>query len=57
MRVVDDGRGFDPEAASGGFGLTGLRDRIGLVGGSVSIDGTAGATTLTARLPLAGLTA
>ena len=57
MKVVDDGRGFDPAAASGGFGLTGLRDRIALVGGSVSIDGTAGATTLTARLPLADVSA
>ncbi len=53
LRVVDDGTGFDPAAASGGFGLSGLRDRIALVGGSVSVDGTPGATTLTARLPLA----
>ncbi len=57
MQVVDDGRGFDPAAAAGGFGLTGLRDRIALVGGSVSIDGTPGATTLTAQLPLADVSA
>lgn len=57
MQVIDDGRGFDPAAASGGFGLTGLRDRIALVGGSVSVDGTPGATTLTARLPLADVSA
>jgi signal transduction histidine kinase len=57
MTVVDDGRGFDPAASSGGFGLTGLRDRIALVGGSVSVDGTPGATTLTARLPLADVSA
>ncbi|MBW4031596.1 MAG: sensor histidine kinase [Acidobacteria bacterium] len=50
--VVDDGRGFDPSSAAPGFGLSGLRDRLGLVGGSLSVDGTPGATTLTARLPL-----
>ena len=43
VRVVDDGRGFDPAAASGGFGLSGLRDRLALVGGSCSVDGTPGA--------------
>jgi len=53
VRVVDDGRGFDPvAAATAGFGLSGLRDRLGLVGGSLAIDGTQGATTLTARVPV-----
>jgi signal transduction histidine kinase len=57
MHVTDDGKGFDPAAASGGFGLTGLRDRIALVGGSLSVDGTPGATTLTAQLPLSEVSA
>ena len=52
VAVIDDGHGFDPAAAASGFGLTGLRDRLGLVGGELAVDGTAGATTLTARLPL-----
>lgn len=52
LTLTDDGHGFDPSATTGGFGLSGLRDRLGLVGGSLTIDGTAGATTLTARLPL-----
>ena len=52
VEVADDGRGFDPEHAASGFGLSGLRDRLGLVGGSLEIDGTPGATTLTALLPL-----
>lgn len=52
VRVVDDGHGFDPEHAASGFGLSGLRDRLGLVGGELSIDGTPGATTLLARLPI-----
>jgi signal transduction histidine kinase len=53
VAVIDDGHGFDPTAAASGFGLSGLRDRLGLVGGELSIDGTAGATTLLARLPVA----
>jgi signal transduction histidine kinase len=57
IRVVDDGRGVDPEATATGFGLSGLRDRLALVGGTVTLDGTAGATTLQARIPLAGVTA
>ena len=52
VAVIDDGHGFDPAAAASGFGLNGLRDRLGLVGGELSIDGTAGATTLLARLPV-----
>lgn len=52
VRIVDDGRGFDPSGEARGFGLRGLRDRLGLVGGELTVDGTAGATTLEARLPL-----
>jgi signal transduction histidine kinase len=55
VRVIDDGHGFEPAAASGpaaGFGLSGLRDRLGLVGGSLAIDGTPGATSLTAQVPV-----
>lgn len=52
VRIVDDGRGFDPSGEAAGFGLRGLRDRLGLVGGELTVDGTAGATTLEARLPL-----
>jgi signal transduction histidine kinase len=51
IRVVDDGRGVDPEATAAGFGLSGLRDRLALVGGTVTLDGTPGATTLMARIP------
>ena len=53
VEVADDGHGFEPvAAASAGFGLSGLRDRLGLVGGSLAIDGTPGATTLIARVPV-----
>lgn len=36
LEVRDDGRGFDPAAASG-FGLRGMRDRAGQVGGTLKI--------------------
>jgi signal transduction histidine kinase len=51
IRVVDDGRGVDPGATAAGFGLSGLRDRLALVGGTVTLDGTPGSTTLMARIP------
>lgn len=41
LTVSDDGRGlggYDPERENG-FGLSGMRDRVGLVGGSLSITG------------------
>jgi signal transduction histidine kinase len=50
LTVTDDGRGFPAEARSG-FGLTGLRDRLALAGGTLEIDGTPGATVLAATLP------
>jgi signal transduction histidine kinase len=49
----DDGRGFPAEARAG-FGLAGLRDRLALAGGTLEVDGTPGATALTATLPIGG---
>jgi signal transduction histidine kinase len=51
VEVQDDGSGFDPEAASQGFGLAGMRERVNLVDGTLSIDSTQGGTLLRARLP------
>jgi predicted ATPase/signal transduction histidine kinase len=51
VQVSDDGDGGAD--ASRGSGLTGLRDRVEAVGGSMSLDSAAGAgTVLTARLPV-----
>ncbi len=51
--IEDDGRGFDPQAASEGFGLEGMRERAALVGGSLRIESRKGAgTTLVAEVPL-----
>ena len=45
--------GFDPAAVpSGRLGLLGMRERAGLVGGTLSVESTAGAgTTVTLRIP------
>jgi len=51
--LSDDGRGFPAEQRSG-FGLTGLRDRLALAGGTLEVDGTPGATALTATVPIGG---
>lgn len=50
LRVRDDGRGLDPETLPDGFGLTGLRARLALAGGTLSVESDAG-TTITARVP------
>lgn len=58
VRVIleDDGSGFDPEAAmSGRLGLRGMRERVALVGGTVTIESTPGkGTGIFVRIPLAG---
>jgi signal transduction histidine kinase len=48
-RVQDDGVGFDPAAATEGFGLLGLRERISAAGGALSIQSAPGATSIEAR--------
>lgn len=53
LTVVDDGTGFDPAEVSTGFGLPGLRDRLALVRGSLSVRPSAdGGTILVASVPL-----
>jgi two-component system, NarL family, sensor histidine kinase DevS len=52
IRVHDDGPGFAPDAHNEGFGLIGVRERVTLTGGTLSIDSAPGAgTTLEATLP------
>ena len=36
--VADNGHGFDPAATTGGFGLRGMRERVELAGGWMTID-------------------
>jgi len=54
VTVHDDGRGFDPSAAGGGFGLIGMRERVELAGGELRIDSAPGrGSTVSATIPVA----
>jgi two-component system, NarL family, sensor histidine kinase DevS len=50
-RVVDDGHGFDLAAATTGFGLEAIRERVGLVDGTLDIVSSEAGTSVTAALP------
>jgi signal transduction histidine kinase len=52
VSVTDDGRGFDPGATDGGFGLTGMRERVELADGELDIESGESGTTVRARLPV-----
>jgi signal transduction histidine kinase len=56
LTVADDGRGAAEEAtAAGGFGLSGLEERVGALGGSFSAeDAPGGGFTVEVGLPLGG---
>jgi two-component system, NarL family, sensor histidine kinase DevS len=45
LTVRDDGMGFDPAAPREGFGLTGMRERVGLLNGTLEIDSRPGEGT------------
>jgi PAS domain S-box-containing protein len=49
--VRDDGNGFDPAAAGGGFGLIGMRERCALAGGRLDVSSSAAGTTISVVLP------
>ncbi|HXH98084.1 MAG TPA: GAF domain-containing sensor histidine kinase [Gaiellaceae bacterium] len=52
--VEDDGVGFEPgRAREGGLGLVGMRERVGLLGGRLTVESRPGAgTTFVAEVPL-----
>jgi signal transduction histidine kinase len=53
IAVKDDGSGFDPDSATGGRGLLGMRERIELLGGEIEIRSSAGGgTEIAARVPV-----
>ena len=56
LRVVDDGRGFDPglvDDLDGGLGLVSMRERLRLVRGTITIDSRpAAGTRIEVRVPL-----
>jgi signal transduction histidine kinase len=50
--VSDDGTGFDPAAATAGFGLLGMRERVELLGGTLAIESAPGSgTTVRVSVP------
>jgi signal transduction histidine kinase len=49
--VQDDGVGFDPHASRKGFGLLGMSERVMMLGGEMSIDGSNG-VRISAILPV-----
>jgi len=56
LRIVDDGSGFDPGPAdrNGGLGLVSIRERLYLVGGSMTIDSRPSeGTRIEVRVPFA----
>jgi signal transduction histidine kinase len=55
ITVCDDGIGVDPTAATDGFGLIGMRERVSLAGGTLDIaPGATAGTQISARLPIHG---
>jgi signal transduction histidine kinase len=53
LSVTDDGAGFQTDAASEGFGLIGMRERVTLLGGELEFDSQFGVgTTVAARIPV-----
>jgi signal transduction histidine kinase len=53
LRITDDGRGFDPAAATAGFGLSGMRARVAQVNGALHLRTEPGAgATIGVDLPL-----
>ena len=53
LQVTDDGAGFDPREATGGFGLTGMRERAELAGGELAVTASpGGGTCISVRLPV-----
>ncbi len=55
LTVADDGRGFDPSTVRHGLGLLGMRERVGMFGGTLSIDASPGlGTAIEVAVPWAG---
>jgi signal transduction histidine kinase len=52
--IEDDGKGFDPSEPGDGVGLLGIRERMALLDGTLTVEsGESGGTTIAAEVPLA----
>ncbi|MEA2172069.1 MAG: hypothetical protein QOF76_5369 [Solirubrobacteraceae bacterium] len=54
--VADDGCGFDTDRRVDGFGLIGMHERAGLVGGTINVESSGDGTTLRGSFPMTGRT-
>jgi signal transduction histidine kinase len=55
FEVADSGKGFDPASHNGSTGLQNMADRIGALGGQLSIESNPGAgTKVRGAIPVAG---
>jgi two-component system, NarL family, sensor histidine kinase UhpB len=52
LEVSDDGCGFDAGSEHNGFGLVGMRERVLIRDGQLTIKSSDTGTTLTATLPM-----
>jgi signal transduction histidine kinase len=52
VRVADDGRGFDADEPTEGFGVAGMRERAALMGGRLELETSSAGTTVAAAFPL-----
>jgi two-component system, NarL family, sensor histidine kinase UhpB len=54
VRILDNGSGLDASAVSGGFGLIGMKERAGLLGGTLTVENRRDrpGVAVTARLPV-----
>jgi signal transduction histidine kinase len=51
--IEDDGKGFDPSEPGDGVGLLGIRERMALLDGTLTVEsGESGGTTIAAEVPL-----
>jgi signal transduction histidine kinase len=52
LEISDDGKGFDPEAANGGYGLRGMRARVSEAGGQLAVRSAPGeGTSVSVEVP------
>ena len=51
LTLADDGTGFDPGSVGQGYGLSGMRDRLALVGGELDLETSPAGTRLVVTLP------
>ncbi len=51
VEVSDNGAGFDTGASSSGYGLSSIRERVALAGGTVTIESGESGTAVRARVP------